>query len=79
MRCGKFPPCEFILEELEARGQTASTLINSPIMCHDEELVRGVLNGRRRITPELAILLGQFFDMSPQFFTNMQRSYENDS
>lgn len=79
MKCGKFPPYEFILEELEARGQTANTLIYSSIMRDDEELVRGVLSGRYRITPELAILLGQFFDMSPQFFTNMQRSYENDS
>ncbi len=38
--------------------------------------VSELLKGRRSITPKTALLLGKFFDTSPEFFLNLQARYE---
>ncbi len=35
-----------------------------------------ILNGKRKITPELSVRLGRFFEQSPSFWLNLQNSYE---
>ena len=39
---------------------------------HVSELIRG----KRNITPTTALLLGKFFDTSPEYWINMQARYE---
>ncbi len=38
--------------------------------------VSEILNGKRRITPLTAMLLGKFFGMSPRFWLNLQNRYD---
>jgi len=38
--------------------------------------INEVVQGRRAITAEMALRLGRFFGMSPQFWTNLQSHYD---
>jgi len=68
-----FPPGEFIREELEARGWNQQDLAD--ILGRTPTVVSQILTGKREITPELAKLLGDAFDVDPQFFMNLESSY----
>ena len=38
--------------------------------------VNQIVNGKRRITAEVALRLGRFFDMAPQFWLNLQARHD---
>jgi addiction module HigA family antidote len=68
-----FPPGEFIREELEARGWTQTDL--AEILGRPFRLVNEIISGKRSITPETAVGLGQAFGTGPQFWMNLESSY----
>ena len=41
-----------------------------------ETRVAAILKGRRRITPDSALLLSRYFKMSDRFFSNLQTHYD---
>lgn len=67
-------PGEFIAEELEARGWLQRDL--AYILGVPEQGVNMILSGKRGISPEMAKALGDAFDVSPMFFSNLQKAYE---
>src|SRR3546814_5443748 len=69
------PPGTFIKLELEARGWSQRDL--AFILGQTEQQLNPLLSGKRGITPDMARLLGDAFDVSPQFFLN--RSEEHTS
>lgn len=40
--------------------------------------INEIVHGKRRITADTALRLGHFFDMSPQFWMNLQTRYDLD-
>lgn len=67
-------PGFYIAEELEARGWSQRDL--AFILGVPEQTVNMILNGRRGITPETAKALGDAFDINPETFANLQKSYD---
>lgn len=67
-------PGEFIAEELEARGWLQRDL--AYILGVPEQGVNMIISGKRGISPEMAKALGEAFDVSPVFFSNLQNAYE---
>jgi len=68
------PPGTFIKSELEARGWSQRDL--AFILGQTEQQLNPLLSGKRGITPDMARLLGDAFDVSPQFFLNLQGRYD---
>lgn len=68
------PPGVFIKIELEARGWSQRDL--AFILGQTEQQLNPLLTGKRTITPDMARLLGDAFDASPQFFLNLQGQYD---
>ena len=68
------PPGTFIKLELEARGWSQRDL--AFILGQTEQQLNPLLSGKRGITPDMARLLGDAFDVSPQFFLNLQSRYD---
>lgn len=68
------PPGVFIKMELEARGWSQRDL--AFILGQTEQQLNPLLAGKRGITPDMARLLGDAFDTSPQFFLNLQGRYD---
>lgn len=67
-------PGEFLAEELEARGWSQRDL--AYILGVSEQGITQIVNGKRGISPEMAKALGDAFDVNPEFFTNLQKSYD---
>jgi len=67
-------PGEFLRETLEELGvsqaQFARAIAVSPMR------ISHVLNGTRPVTAELALLLGRAFGQSPQYWLNLQMTYD---
>ncbi|MBV6494819.1 MAG: hypothetical protein LDLANPLL_02856 [Turneriella sp.] len=38
--------------------------------------VSKIVSGERRITPEVALKIGKFLDVTPQFWLNLQNTYD---
>ncbi|MDZ5698660.1 HigA family addiction module antitoxin [Chelativorans sp. M5D2P16] len=68
------PPGTFIKMELEARGWSQRDL--AFILGQSEQQLNPLLSGKRGITPDMARLLGDAFDTSPEFFLNLQGRYD---
>ncbi|QNQ10413.1 HigA family addiction module antitoxin [Sphingomonas alpina] len=68
------PPGVFIKMELESRGWSQRDL--AFILGQTEQQLNPLLSGKRGITPDMARLLGDAFDTSPQFFLNLQGRYD---
>jgi len=68
------PPGTFIKVELEARGWSQRDL--AFILGQTEQQLNPLLSGKRGITPDMARLLGDAFDTSPEFFLNLQGRYD---
>jgi addiction module HigA family antidote len=68
-------PGEVLLTEfLEPKGITQSALaekLDIPI-----QRVNTLINGRRGMTPETALLLARFFETSPEFWMNLQTKFD---
>lgn len=67
-------PGEFIAEELEAREWTQRDL--AYILGVPEQSVNMIVSGKRGISPDMARALGDAFDVSPEFFANLQKAYD---
>jgi HTH-type transcriptional regulator / antitoxin HigA len=67
-------PGEFIREELEARGWSQRDL--AYILGSTEQAVNLIVSGKRGISPEMAKALGDAFDVSAEYFANLQKMYE---
>ncbi|VAX16740.1 hypothetical protein MNBD_NITROSPINAE04-1855 [hydrothermal vent metagenome] len=67
-------PGEILKDELKEIGITATELsrqIKAP-----ENRVPQIIAGKRNITADTALRLGKWFNMSPSFWLNLQKSYE---
>lgn len=69
-----FPPGEFLLDELEARGWTQTDLAD--ILGRDISLVNDIVRGRRGITPETARGLADAFGTSARYWLNLEAIYQ---
>lgn len=67
-------PGEFIREELEARAWSQRDL--AYILGVPEQSITMIVSGKRGISPDMAKALGKAFDVSAEYFANLQQSYE---
>ena len=67
-------PGSFIAEELEARGWLQADL--AYILGMDAGQLNKLIGGKADINPDLAMALGEAFDMPPEFFLNLQKMYD---
>jgi HTH-type transcriptional regulator/antitoxin HigA len=67
-------PGEFIREELDARGWSQRDL--AYILGVPEQAVNLIVSSKRGISPEMAKALGDAFDVSAEYFANLQKAYE---
>ncbi len=67
-------PGVFIRDELDARGWEQVDL--AYILGMSVQQLNPILNGKHKITPDMAIALGDAFDVSPEFFANLQKLYD---
>lgn len=67
-------PGHFIREELEARGWTQRDL--AYILGVPEQSVNLIILGKRGISSEMAKAMGDAFEVSPEFFANLQKAYD---
>jgi HTH-type transcriptional regulator / antitoxin HigA len=68
-----FPPGEFILEELEARGWTQVDL--AEIMGRDTVQINRIIQGKQAVTPETAKQLAEVFATSAELWMNLESTY----
>ena len=67
-------PGEILADELQELGISATELacrLHVPANC-----ITQIINGQRGITADTALRLGQWFGTSPEFWLNLQKSYE---
>jgi len=69
-----FPPGEFLRDELEERGWSQTEF--AEILGRPVGLVNDIITGRRGITAETAGLLGEAFDVPPEFWMNLEAMYQ---
>jgi HTH-type transcriptional regulator/antitoxin HigA len=67
-------PGEFIREELDARGWSQRDL--AYILGATEQAVNLIVAGKRGISPEMAKALGDAFEVSADYFANLQQTFE---
>ena len=67
-------PGEFIRDEIEAREWSQRDL--AYILGTPEQAVNMIISGKRGISPEMAKALGDAFDVSAEYFANLQKAYE---
>ncbi|UVC09303.1 HigA family addiction module antidote protein [Rhizobium sp. TH2] len=67
-------PGVFIKHELDVRGWTQRDL--AFILGQTEQQLSPLLAGKRAITPDMALLLGDAFGVNPEFFANLQSQYD---
>ena len=69
------PPGEMRLEEfIKPLGITQSEL--AVLLGISFPRLNEVIHARRAVTPDTALRLGQFFSTAPQFWLNLQQSYD---
>jgi antitoxin HigA-1 len=67
-------PGEHLADELSELGISATELarrIDVPV-----NRITGIINGERAVTADTALRLGHWFNMSPEFWLNLQKIYE---
>ena len=67
---------EVIKDELTARGMRQSEL--SELTGIHKPILNDVIKGKRSLTPEMALLLGNVFGISASYLMNIQTQYELD-
>jgi addiction module HigA family antidote len=70
----KFPPSEFLQEELEERGWTIPELARQ--MDCSEHYARSLVKGGHRITKLAALLLKNALGTSSELWLNLQLQYD---
>ncbi len=63
-------PGKILKRELEVRGLSANKVALA--LGVPSGRITDILNGKRAITPDTAIRLGEYFGNSPQFWLNLQ-------
>ena len=66
-------PGELIAELIAERGWSQTKL--AVFIGRPHQLVNGIINGRREITPETALQLAAAFGSSDSYFMNMETNY----
>jgi HTH-type transcriptional regulator / antitoxin HigA len=69
-----FPPGEFLQEELEARGWSQTEL--AEIMGRPARLINEIIAGKRAITPETAVQLGDSLGTGAEVWLNLESLYQ---
>ena len=69
-------PGEILADELEEIGMTAMEL-GKRLGVPNNRLYQ-IINGKRDITADTALRLGQFFGTGPELWMNLQKAYELD-
>ncbi|TAN02472.1 MAG: addiction module antidote protein, HigA family [Rhodanobacteraceae bacterium] len=69
-----FPPGEFLRDELEARGWTQTEL--AEIIGRPVRLINEIIAGKKTITPETAIQLGDSLGTGPELWMNLESQYQ---
>ena len=69
-------PGEILEEELKELGMSAAELAR--IIEVPANRITQILAGKRSISADTALRLGQYFGMSPEFWMNLQKIYELD-
>jgi len=67
-------PGEILADELQALGLSATAFASE--LHVPTNWITQILKGQRSITAETAVRLGQWFDMDPRFWLNVQMQYE---
>ena len=67
-------PGSFVAEELDARGWLQADL--AYILGMDNGQLSRFINGKSDINSDLAVVLGEAFDMPAEFFLNLQKFYD---
>ncbi len=67
-------PGEHLAEELRELGMSAAALARQ--IAVPTNRVTQIINGRRAITGDTALRLAHFFGTSPEFWLNLQKTYE---
>lgn len=74
MKFTKVHPGTILADELKARNLSANRLALD--ICVPSGRITDIINGKRSITPDTAYRLGLFFKNAPQFWMNLQTSYD---
>jgi addiction module HigA family antidote len=69
-------PGEILAEELEEIGMKPLELAER-IQVPNNRIYQ-IIDGKRSITADTALRLGKFFNISPEFWLNLQKAYELD-
>jgi addiction module HigA family antidote len=67
-------PGEILADELEEIGVTPTELARQ--LAVPPNRITQIIQGKRAITGDTALRLGHWFGMSPEFWLNLQKSYE---
>ena len=70
------PPGEFLVDEIEEIGITATELARQ--IAVPPNRISQIIRGKRDLTADTALRLGQFFGTSPELWMNLQQSYDLD-
>lgn len=68
-----FPPGKFIQDEMDARGWDQGDL--SDVLGRPPKAINEILSGKRAITPETAVGLGEAFGLDPMFWLKAENAY----
>lgn len=69
-----FSPGDFLAEELEARGWTQVEF--AEIIERPTELIGEIVRGKKQITTDTAILIGNTLGTSAELWLNLERQYQ---
>ncbi len=69
-----FPPGEFVRDELEARGWSQRDF--AEITGRPLTLINEVINGKRGVSTETAVVFGEAFDTGPEFWLSLGSIYQ---
>jgi len=67
-------PGEILAEELEELGMSANGL--AKVLDVPTNRITAIMNRQRGVTADTALRLGRYFGTSPQFWLNLQKTYE---
>ena len=67
-------PGEILQEEIEALGYSANRFAQA--LCVPANRITAILKGQRSITADTALRLAKFFDMTPEFWLNLQIAFD---
>lgn len=66
-------PGRILRRELEARGWEGKDL--AEIMARPPQMISQIMTGKKRITEETALQIGEALEMDPAFWLNLEKSY----